>query len=113
MRRTVILMVCAISLLWASTAQAWCWWNCNTAKTQYPIVLAHGAAGFDELFGVLEYWYGIPGALQSKGATVFVTEVSQLNSTEVRGEQLLEQVETMTSAGMAFTSSRRTSRGCR
>lgn len=82
-------------VLWASSAQAFCWWNCNTAKTKYPIVLAHGAAGFDELFGVLEYWYGIPGALQSKGATVFVTEVSQLNATEVRGEQLLAQVETI------------------
>jgi len=86
----------AFALLFvASSAQAWCWWNCNTAKTKYPIVLAHGAAGFDELFGVLEYWYGIPGALQDKGATVFVTEVSQLNSTEVRGEQLLAQVETI------------------
>jgi len=79
----------------ASNAHAWCWWNCNTAQTKYPIVLAHGAAGFDELFGVLEYWYGIPGALQDKGATVFVTEVSQLNATEVRGEQLLAQVETI------------------
>jgi triacylglycerol lipase len=83
------------ALLLAGSAQALCFWNCDTAKTKYPIVLAHGAAGFDELFGVFEYWYGIPGALQDKGATVFVTEVSQLNSTEVRGEQLLAQVETI------------------
>jgi len=26
-------------------------------------VLAHGLGGFDELFGVYEYWFGIPGAL--------------------------------------------------
>ena len=95
MRRVIILGISAIALLWASSAQAWCWWNCNTAKTKYPIVLAHGAAGFDELFGVVEYFNGIPSALESKGATVFVTEVSQLNSTEVRGEQLLAQVETI------------------
>ena len=93
--RALVLCIAAIGLFSASTANAWCWWNCNTAKTKYPIVLAHGAAGFDELFGVYEYWYGIPGALQDKGATVFVTEVSQLNSTEVRGEQLLAQVETI------------------
>jgi triacylglycerol lipase len=80
----------------AQPASAWCWWNCNTAKTKYPIVLAHGAAGFDSLFGVFDYWYGIPGALEDKGATVFITEVSQLNSTEARGEQLLDQVETIT-----------------
>ncbi len=80
----------------AQPASAWCWWNCNTAKTKYPIVLAHGAAGFDSLFGVFDYWFGIPGALEDKGATVFITEVSQLNSTEARGEQLLDQVETIT-----------------
>ncbi len=93
--RSLILVAALLFLFSASSANAWCWWNCNTAKTKYPIVLAHGAAGFDELFGVLEYWNGIPGALQDKGATVFVTEVSQLNSTEVRGEQLLAQVETI------------------
>lgn len=74
-------------------AGAWCWWSCSYTETRYPIVLAHGAAGFDELFGVYEYWYGIPGALRDGGAEVYVTAVSQLNSTEVRGEQLLAQVE--------------------
>jgi triacylglycerol lipase len=77
-------------------ASAWCWWNCSYAKTKYPIVLAHGAAGFDELFGVYEYFYGIPDYLEDKGATVFTTEVSQLNSTEVRGEQLIDQIEVIT-----------------
>jgi triacylglycerol lipase len=80
----------------ASPSSAWCLWNCNTAKTKYPIVLAHGMAGFDELFGVYEYWYGIPDALEDKGATVFVTSVSQFNMTEVRGEQLIDQIETIT-----------------
>jgi len=94
-RRVGILGICLVGLLWTSSAQAWCWWNCNTAKTQYPIVLAHGAAGFDQLFGVVDYFYGIRSALQSKGATVFTTEVSQLNSTEERGEQLLAQIETI------------------
>jgi triacylglycerol lipase len=62
-------------------------------QTRYPIVLAHGLAGFDELFGVFEYWFGIPGALRIDGANVFVTTVSQANSSEVRGEQLLSQVQ--------------------
>lgn len=67
--------------------------QCGYTETFYPIVLAHGMAGFDALFGVLEYWHGIPGALRDGGATVFVTEVSQFNDTEVRGEQLLAQIE--------------------
>jgi triacylglycerol lipase len=78
----------------ARPAGAFCfWWTCSYTKTKYPIVLAHGAAGFDELFGVLEYWYGIPSALADGGATVFVTSVSQLHATEVRGEQLIDQIE--------------------
>jgi triacylglycerol lipase len=86
-------LVLAVS---AQPADAFCWWSCNAARTQYPIVLAHGMAGFDELFGVYEYWYGIPDALEDKGATVFVTSVSQFNSTEMRGEQLIAQIETIT-----------------
>ncbi len=62
-------------------------------ETQYPIVLAHGMSGFDSLFGVVDYWHGIVWALESSGAEVFVTEVSQFNQTEVRGAQLLAQIE--------------------
>jgi triacylglycerol lipase len=95
MRSVLALGLALVGMLPAATAGAWCLWDCSYAKTKYPIVLAHGMAGFDELFGVYEYWYGIPGALRDKGATVFVTEVSQFNSTEVRGEQLIDQIETI------------------
>ena len=60
--------------------------------TKYPIVLTHGMLGFDSLLGI-DYWYGIPSALRRDGARVYVTEVSQLNTTELRGEELLAQVE--------------------
>ncbi|MCQ2046131.1 triacylglycerol lipase [Pseudomonas kunmingensis] len=60
--------------------------------TKYPIVLAHGMLGFDSLLGI-DYWYGIPSALRRDGAQVYVTEVSQLNTSELRGEELLAQVE--------------------
>lgn len=84
----------ALALI-AGQANAFCFFTCNAAKTRYPIVLAHGLAGFDELFGVLEYFFGIPDALRDRGATVFVTQVSAFNSTAARGEQLLDQVETI------------------
>src|SRR5262245_45286604 len=84
-------MVVGLALLLApASGHAWPW---DYTKTKYPIVLAHGLGGFDELFGVLDYWYGIPFALTSGGAQVFVTTVSQLNSTQARGEQLLAQVQ--------------------
>jgi triacylglycerol lipase len=80
----------------AGRANAFCIFNCTYTKTKYPIVLEHGLAGFDELFGVYSYWFGIVGELEDGGATVFTTTVSQLNSTEARGEQLIDQIEVIT-----------------
>jgi triacylglycerol lipase len=62
-------------------------------QTRYPIVLAHGLGGFDRLFGVYEYFYGIPAELRAGGAKVYVTDVSAFGAAEARGEQLLAQVE--------------------
>ena len=64
----------------------------NYTQTKYPIVLVHGIFGFDDIVGI-DYFYGIPQALTSDGAQVFVASVSAANSSQLRGEQLLVQVE--------------------
>jgi len=95
--RTTLAVVIA---LWGLVAMAarpaaacWYWWDgCSYTKTKYPIVLEHGLSGFDELFGVYEYWYSIPWALQDGGAYVYVADTSPFNSSVERGEQLLAQV---------------------
>jgi triacylglycerol lipase len=66
-------------------------------ETKYPIVLVHGLFGFDNI-GPVDYWYGIPSALRSDGARVYVAQVSAANSSEVRGEQLLTQVKQILAA---------------
>ena len=66
-------------------------------QTQYPIVMVHGLFGFDKI-GPVEYFYGIPSALRSGGATVYTPQVSAANSTEVRGEQLLLEVKKIIAA---------------
>ena len=91
--RSVLATSVLFGLFAAPPASALCFFNCTYTKTKYPIVLEHGLGGFDELFGVYEYWFRIPGELRDGGATVFVAEVSQLNSTEARGEQLIDQIE--------------------
>jgi triacylglycerol lipase len=68
------------------------WTYSSYAKTRYPIVLAHGMAGFSQI-GPVDYWYGIPQDLTANGANVFVTQVASFQSSEVRGEQLLAQVQ--------------------
>jgi triacylglycerol lipase len=97
-RRVLIGVVLSVLALAAAPrpASAFCIFNCTYTKTKYPIVLAHGLGGFDELFGVYDYWYGIPSALADGGASVFVTQVSPLNSPQARGEQLIDQIETIT-----------------
>ncbi|WP_457968736.1 lipase family alpha/beta hydrolase [Acinetobacter calcoaceticus] len=66
------------------------------AKTKYPIVFNHGMFGFTQLgptaFGI-DYFYQVLPDLARNGATVYATQVSPLESTEVRGEQLLQQVD--------------------
>jgi len=95
---TAALAAALIVSVTASQASALCLFNCSYAKTKYPIVLAHGMAGFSSLFGVYEYFFGIPGSLRNIGGTVYTTNVSQFNSSVQRGEQLLAQVQTIVAA---------------
>lgn len=64
------------------------------AQTRYPIVLVHGLSGFANL-GPIEYFNGIPADLAANGAKVYVPAVSAFSSNDVRGEQLLAQVQSI------------------
>ncbi len=87
-RKTNIAFTLGIAATLAVSLQA----HASYTETKYPIVLAHGMLGFDSILGI-DYWYGIPAALRKDGAQVYITEVSQLDTSEKRGEQLLQQVE--------------------
>lgn len=67
------------------------------AKTRYPVVLVHGMSGFDAILGV-DYFYKVPDDLRKNGAVVLVAEVSQFNDNDVRGEQLLKQLQAWSAA---------------
>ncbi|MGE6994619.1 triacylglycerol lipase [Pseudomonas sp. NPDC047961] len=90
--KTVFALCLGTFVAISSQAQAGLFSSSGYTQTRYPIVLAHGMLGFDSLLGI-DYWYGIPQALRRDGAQVYVTEVSQLNTSELRGEELLQQVE--------------------
>lgn len=64
------------------------------ARTKYPIVLVHGLLGFDNVLGV-DYFYGIPDTLAKAGARVYVAQLSGTNTSEIRGEQLLQELKTI------------------
>jgi triacylglycerol lipase len=87
------LRACLLAMVawWGATAA----WAADTyTQTKYPIVLVHGLLGFDAL-GPVQYFYGVPSDLRAGGAVVYTASVSQSNSTEVRGEQLLKELQTL------------------
>jgi triacylglycerol lipase len=91
MKRLFVACAASLALLSSPTAL-------NAAdtytQTKYPVVLVHGLLGFDAL-GPIQYFYGVPDELRRSGATVYTASVSQSNSTEVRGEQLLKELQTL------------------
>lgn len=64
----------------------------RNATTQHPILLVHGLFGFDRI-GRFELFHDVKQALRSYGARVFVPHLSATHSNEVRGDQLLAQIE--------------------
>lgn len=66
------------------------------AKTKHPTIFVHGMLGFNRIgtdaFG-LDYFYQILPDLARNGANVWAARVSPFNSSEIRGEQLLQQVD--------------------
>jgi triacylglycerol lipase len=85
-----------LTVLFSSTSQAgfFSFFDRNYTKTEHPIVLVHGLFGFDSILG-MDYFYRVPQALERSGATVYIVTVAAANETEVRGEQLLAQLETL------------------
>ena len=80
-------------MLFSFSSQAWWWSKPSTyTQTKYPIVLTHGLMGFDSLLGI-DYWHKVPETLSKDGAKVYLTTVSNSNSSEIRGEQLIPQIE--------------------
>ncbi|TVQ29201.1 MAG: triacylglycerol lipase [Wenzhouxiangella sp.] len=69
--------------------------DANYTRTEHPIVLVHGLMGFDSLLGIYDYFFLIPNNLRSGGATVYVANLSASNYSEVRGEQLIEELDTL------------------
>ncbi|KAJ6140169.1 hypothetical protein N7471_006655 [Penicillium samsonianum] len=71
----------------------------NYAAPKYPVVLAHGLLGFDELrlagpyLPGVQYWRGIKEALMARGIDVITATVPPSGSIEARAEQLARNIE--------------------
>jgi len=52
-----------------------------TCNTKYPVVLAHGMGASAVILDIVDYWWGIPEALQDEGCKVYITSVNGMDST--------------------------------
>ncbi|WP_445178233.1 lipase family alpha/beta hydrolase [Pseudomonas sp. McL0111] len=64
----------------------------RNATTRHPILLVHGLFGFDRI-GRFELFHDVKQALRDAGAQVFVPQLSATHDNEVRGQQLLTQIQ--------------------
>jgi len=64
----------------------------RNATTRYPILLVHGLFGFDRI-GHFELFHDVKQALREAGSQVFVPQLSAVHDNEVRGQQLIRQIE--------------------
>jgi triacylglycerol lipase len=64
----------------------------RNATTRHPILLVHGLFGFDRI-GRFELFHDVKQALRDVDAQVFVPQLSATHDNEVRGQQLLAQIE--------------------
>ncbi|MFZ3184404.1 MAG: hypothetical protein A2Y50_07840 [Pseudomonadales bacterium RIFCSPLOWO2_12_59_9] len=89
----VSLLTLGLGLSQASQAGLFSSLFSNTqSQTKNPIVLVPGIFAFDSIAGI-DYWYKIPAALQSQGATVFVPKINAFDSSAKRGEALIAQLD--------------------
>ncbi|MCP4138239.1 MAG: alpha/beta hydrolase [bacterium] len=61
-------------------------------STNYPVVLAHGFAANEGMYGFLNYFYGIEEALEDEGAVVYVTTVNCMDNTMNKAIEFRKQV---------------------
>jgi len=69
----LLLVLCIPSLVLAGSS-----YTCNT---KYPVVMAHGMGASAQILGIVDYWWGIPEALQDEGCKVYITSVNGMDST--------------------------------
>jgi len=53
--------------------------------------MAHGMGASAEILGIVDYWWGIPEAMEDEGADVFITSVNGMDSTAAKAVEFKKQ----------------------
>ena len=88
---TIICLALLITTLFLLPGNVFAGGNSYTCDTKYPIVLAHGMGASAEILNIVDYWWGIPEALEDEGAEVYVTSVNGMDSTANKAADFYQQ----------------------
>lgn len=69
--------------------------GCDLAATRFPVMLVHGYFGTDTYFSLLDYFHDLPDRLRAAGFEVRTPTTDAFNWSEIRGEQLAEQLDAL------------------
>ena len=69
--------------------------GCDLAATRFPVMLVHGYFGTDTYFSLLDYFHDVPDRLRAAGFEVRTPTTDAFNWSEIRGEQLAEQLDAL------------------
>lgn len=59
----------------------------------YPILLAHGMAGWDKIGGFWNYYFQVADDLRARGERIYTSQVAPFESSSVRGAQLAQAID--------------------
>ncbi len=76
----IVMAILVLFLMFTGAAAFAAGMTCS-CDTKYPIILAHGTGGAEKILGLVDYWWGIPEALEKNGAEVYVPTVNGMDGT--------------------------------
>ncbi len=98
MNKTLISLIALWAFTMASQSNAGLFSNYfSYTQTKHPIILVPGIFAFDSI-ATIDYWYQIPAKLEKQGAQVHVAKINAFDSSAMRGESLIAQMEEIIAA---------------
>lgn len=89
--KKILTTACALAALSISLPSSAGFFD-TEAKTKNPIMLIPGIFAFDQI-ATIDMFYKIPDAIESEGGTVYTAKVNSFDSSVMRGEELIAQME--------------------
>jgi triacylglycerol lipase len=86
------LMVITLFALLAAPAAVFASGDAGKCATKYPVVLCHGMAMQGKMFNIVDYFWGVEGAVEDEGGEIYAVSVNAMDSTQNKAVQFKKQL---------------------